>query len=106
MRAPAEVLLAVLRYDVVPGSAARVPEVYPRHRAYLDTFARSGDLLLIGTFEDPMVNGSQALFRSKPAAERFIEADPFVLEGLVVPTVLEWTALDFTAPSSDGETTA
>jgi len=32
MTAPAEVLLAVLRYDVVPGSAARVPEVYPRHR--------------------------------------------------------------------------
>jgi uncharacterized protein len=97
MTAPREVLLAVLRYEVAAGGAARLPEVYPRHRAYLDVFARSGDLLLIGTFEDPAVNGSQAVFRSREAAERFVEQDPFVLEGLVVPTVLVWNALDFTS---------
>src|SRR4051794_16045310 len=106
MTGPPEVLLAVLRYEVVPESATRVPEVYPRHRAYLDAFAPSGDVLLIGTFEDPLVNGSLALFRTKEAAERFVEEDPFVLEGLVVPTVLEWTALDFTAPSAAGGPTA
>ena len=96
MTAPREVLLAVLRYEVVPETAARVPEVYPRHRAYLEAFAAGGELLLIGTLEDPMVNGSQALFRSRTAAERFIEEDPFVLEGLAVPTVLDWNVLDFT----------
>jgi uncharacterized protein YciI len=88
-------MLAVIRYDVQAEQASRLQEVYPRHRAYLEGFAESGDLLLIGTLEDPIKNGSLAVFRTKDSAERFVQEDPFVLEGLVRPRVLEWDALDF-----------
>jgi uncharacterized protein YciI len=94
---PRERDLAVLSYATVPEQAGRLQEIYPRHRAYLAEFAASGDLLLIGTFEDPVVNGSQAVFSSADAAKRFAGRDPFVLEGLVRPTVLAWSALDFQA---------
>ena len=86
---------AILRYTVVPEQGHRLPDVYPRHRAYLDDAARSGDLLFIGTFENPVINGSQGVFRSTAAAERFAAADPFRLEGLVEATVLAWDVLDF-----------
>jgi uncharacterized protein YciI len=88
-------VLAVIRYEVEPGQAGRLPEAYPRHRAYLDAFAESGDLLLIGTLEDPVTNGSLAVCRDKASAERFVRADPFVLEGLVKPAVLNWDAVSF-----------
>ncbi|MGH3769151.1 MAG: YciI family protein [Pseudonocardiaceae bacterium] len=95
-------MLAVIRYDVQAEQAGRLQEVYPQHRAYLDLFAKGGDLLLIGTLENPVKNGSLAVFRSKDAAERFVHADPFVLEGLVEPHVLEWNALEFLDLSTTG----
>jgi hypothetical protein len=88
-------VLAVMRYAVRTEQAHRLQEVYPRHRAYLDRFAEGGELLLIGTFEDPLANGSMAIFRTKDAAERFVRDDPFVLEGVAEPHVLAWDALEF-----------
>jgi uncharacterized protein YciI len=95
-------MLAVLRYDVQANQAGRLQEVYPQHRAYLDVFAKGGELLLIGTLENPVANGSLAVFRSKNAAQRFIDDDPFVIEGLVKPQVLEWNALEFVSLSTTG----
>jgi uncharacterized protein YciI len=76
----------------------RLREVYPRHRAYLDEFAKGGQVWMIGTFGNPASEGSMAIFRSKDAAEQFMEKDPFILEGLVYRTELrEWNPLEFPA---------
>ena len=79
-----------------PASFARNIEVYPRHRAYLDEFAKGGQVWMIGTFGDPATQGSMAIFRSKDAAETFYASDPFNLEGLVYRFELrEWNPLEF-----------
>ena len=50
----------------------------------------------IGTFDDPVSNGSMGIFATREAAERFVSADPFVVEGLVVPDdVREWDPTTF-----------
>ncbi len=81
-----------------PQSFARFAEAYPRHRAYLDEFAKGGQVWMIGTFGDPATQGSMAIFRSKDAAEQFFANDPFNLEGLVHRFELrEWRPLEFPA---------
>lgn len=63
-------------------SRAEVMEVYPRHKAFLDTFIARGDVVGVGPFTDPG-GGNMALFRTREAAEAFAAGDPFRLEGLV-----------------------
>lgn len=94
-RRPTRRVYGVIRYDVRPGQAERIPEVYPRHEAYVDEFAASGDLVSIGTFATPEVNGSMALFVDRAAAARFAADDPFVLEGVAEPHVLTWYAMEY-----------
>lgn len=89
-------MYAVSFYSVGAGQFDRVREVYPRHRAYLDEFARDGQIVMIGTFADPAADGSMAIFRSRAAAEAFRAGDPFVLEGLVGESrILDWNPLEF-----------
>ena len=79
----------------------RVMEVYPRHRDYLTEFARDGQIMLIGPLLPAPGSGSMAVFRSREAAESFVQGDPFVLEGLAVPSeVQEWQALELSAPGT------
>ncbi|MEF2978174.1 YciI family protein [Subtercola sp. YIM 133946] len=86
----------VTLYTADPAGFARVAEVYPRHRAYLDAFAEGGGLWLIGSFGDPEVEGSMAVFRTRDAAEEFVANDPFVTEGLVASSsIREWQPLEF-----------
>ena len=81
-----------------PGIMDRLREVYPRHRAYLDEFAKGGQVWMIGTFGDPRTQGSMAIFRSREAAEQFMENDPFKLEGLIYRSeIREWNPLEFPA---------
>jgi uncharacterized protein len=98
-------MYAVALYTLAPGRAERIPEVYPRHKAYLTAFqAETGDILLIGPFAERGGDapGSMAVFRSREAAERFSLGDPFVVEGVVGDVrVLDWQALDFTGPASE-----
>jgi uncharacterized protein YciI len=86
--------LAVCRYEKLgDGGMRRAREVYPRHSAYADEFGESGELLLIGTFADPVADGSMGIFLSRDAAERFVASDPFVTEGVVVGwRILDWNA--------------
>jgi uncharacterized protein YciI len=87
-------LLAVCRYEKLgPGGMGLAREVFPRHTAYEEQFGTSGDLLLIGTFADPVADGAMGVFRSREAAERFVASDPFVTEGVVA----EWRILDWNA---------
>jgi uncharacterized protein len=93
-------MYAVSFYDPDPEAGPehfqRLVDTYPRHRAYLEEFAASGDVLMIGTFGDPATEGSMALFRSREAAERFIAGDPFLVEGLVHRyRILDWDPLVF-----------
>ncbi|QHE68285.1 YciI family protein [Rhodococcus sp. WAY2] len=86
----------VVFYATDPDSAARIPEVYPRHLAYLDEFSARGGLLSIGPFDDPVAHGSMAIFTSRERAEEFVANDPFVLEGIALPgEIREWDALSF-----------
>ena len=93
-------MFAVMFYDADPDARPedfqRLVEAYPRHHAYLEEFAVSGDVLMIGTFDDPATQGSMAIFRSRAAAERFRAGDPFVVEGLVHRSrIQEWEPIVF-----------
>jgi uncharacterized protein YciI len=55
--------------------------VYPRHKVVVDAFVARGDVIGIGPFSDR--SGNLAIFRSREAAELFVQQDPFVLEGLI-----------------------
>jgi uncharacterized protein len=89
-------VLHVVRYAMTPGSEARVAEVYPRHRAYLDGFAARGEVLLIGPLLPAPGAGALCVFRTRAAAEAFPQGDPFVLEGLAEPSpAQDWQALEF-----------
>jgi hypothetical protein len=88
-------VLAVALYSVDPARVGRIAEVYPAHRSYLEKFAEGGELLYIGPFGDPVTQGSMAVFATLEAAERFVDGDPFVHEGIAEPEIREWDALDY-----------
>ncbi|MBL8992298.1 MAG: hypothetical protein JNM63_03105 [Spirochaetia bacterium] len=61
-------------------SMEQVMAVYPRHKAFADTFIARGEVIGMG----PLVGGGNlAIFRTREAAEAFTKGDPFYLEGLV-----------------------
>ena len=63
--------------------------VYPRHKRVVDAFVARGEVIGIGPFSDR--GGSLAIFRSRAAAEAFVQQDPFVLEGLIKSyEIREW----------------
>ena len=81
----------VVFYESADDVMSRAPAVYPRHLARLKEFRDRGDLWLVGTFGDPQVEGSMAVFGSREAAEEFVSDDPFVSEGVVKAwTLREW----------------
>jgi uncharacterized protein YciI len=46
---------------------------------------------MVGTFGDPVKEGSMAIFTARAGAEEFVEGDPFVLNGVVSSwTLHEW----------------
>ena len=73
-------------YAVIGSSTGKSREeimaVYPRHKVFLDQFVARGEVVGVGPFVDP-AGGNMALFRTRAAAEAFIQGDPFLLEGLV-----------------------
>ncbi len=73
-------------FAVIGSSAGKsrqeIMSVYPRHKAFLDQFVARGEVAGVGPFTDPG-GGNMALFRSRAAAEAFVEGDPFLLEGVV-----------------------
>ncbi|MDQ0618617.1 hypothetical protein [Arthrobacter globiformis] len=88
----------VVMYSLSEGiDLPRVLERYPRHKAYYEAFhAGGGGLLALGRFQtmDP-AGASMAILTSREDAERFIAGDPFILEGLAAPRILEWNAVRF-----------
>ncbi|MFN8574511.1 MAG: hypothetical protein U0132_20835 [Gemmatimonadaceae bacterium] len=65
-----------------------VMQVYPRHKAVVDTYIARGVVVGIGPFTD---GGNMAIFTSRAEAESFSREDPFILEGLVKSfTIKDW----------------
>ena len=73
----------VLFYESADDVLEKAPLHYAAHSARVDEFARRGDLLLVGTFEDPVAHGSMSVFATREAAEEFVAGDPFVANGVV-----------------------
>ena len=75
--------LAVVLYQCAEDFAAKAPALFPAHKARLDEFHAAGDLLMVGTFGDIAKEGSMAVFAARAAAEKFVDGDPFRLNGVV-----------------------
>jgi uncharacterized protein YciI len=73
----------VVFYESAEDVAAKAPLHFPAHRALLDAYHADGRLLLVGPFGNPQAEGSMAVFRTREAAEAFVQEDPFVLNGVV-----------------------
>jgi hypothetical protein len=73
----------VLFYKPADDVRAKAPAHFPAHQARYQDFHERGDLLMLGTFEDPQEDGAMAIFRTREAAEEFAAGDPFVLHGVV-----------------------
>jgi uncharacterized protein len=81
---------AVLFYQSAADVLEKAPLHYAAHKARVDDFHARGELLAVGTWADPR-EGSLAVFRSRDAAEEFVRADPFVLNGVVAGhQIKEW----------------
>ena len=67
----------------------QIMAVFPRHEAVVKQFVERGDVIGIGPFSDR--RGSLGIFRSREAAQAFVEQDPFILEGLIKSyEIREW----------------
>jgi uncharacterized protein YciI len=90
-------MLGVLFYEPVENVMELAPAHYPAHQAWAVERHDAGDLIMIGTFADPLGDGSMAIFTSEAAARSFAEGDPFVKNQLVKRwKVLGWAEV-FTA---------
>ena len=63
-----------------------IMNVYPRHKEVVDKYVGKGEVIGIGPFSD---RGNMAIFKTREAAEAFVQEDPFILEGLVKSFVIK-----------------
>jgi uncharacterized protein YciI len=88
----------VLFYESSDRVGELAPIHFPAHASRLEQFRNTGELLLVGTFADPVVDGSMSVFTSRDAAERFVAHDPFVVHGVVARwTLKQWNEMLMTA---------
>jgi uncharacterized protein len=81
----------VLFYQPTEDVLVKAPVHFPAHRARLDQFHTQGTLLMVGTFANPVEEGSMSIFTTRDAAEAFVKGDPFIEQGLVRRWVIrEW----------------
>jgi hypothetical protein len=81
----------VLLYEATDDVRAKVPLHIEAHRALWKQFRSAGELLMVGPFTDEPAGGAMGVFAARDAAERFVNADPFVSHGVVATwTIREW----------------
>jgi uncharacterized protein YciI len=81
----------VMTYRAVEDFLPLAQQHYPAHAERVREFAGRGDLLMVGTFDEPMDGAAMGVFTTREAAEEFIAGDPFVLGGVVAGwTVRPW----------------
>jgi uncharacterized protein YciI len=90
----------VMTYRAVEDFLPLARENGPAHVARLHQFSGRGELLMVGTFDEPMNGDAMGIFTSREAAEEFIAGDPFVLNGVVANwTVRPWNEVLRPEPS-------
>ncbi|HEY7270905.1 MAG TPA: YciI family protein, partial [Dehalococcoidia bacterium] len=73
------------------GLMAEIMKQYPAHKARVEQFHAQGKVLMIGTFADPLKDGSMGVWRTREDIEEFMAGDPFVTNGLLRSwRILEW----------------
>ena len=83
----------VVFYDSSEKACDLAPIHFAAHLARVAEFRERGELLEVGTFANPFEDGSMSIFSSLDAAERFIEGDPFRIEGVIRSwRIKEWHA--------------
>lgn len=83
----------VLIYDYVRDIAERRVSYREAHLALLDEATRAGELVAAGALGDP-ITGALFVFRTREAATRYLEADPYGDAGLVVRhRLMPWTVV-------------
>ena len=73
----------VMTYRAVQDFMPLAQQHYAGHSARVEEFAGRGELLMVGTFGEPMDGTAMGVFTTREAAEEFIAGDPFVLGGVV-----------------------
>ena len=81
----------VMTYQAVEDFLPLAQQHYPAHAERVQQFAGRGELLMVGTFDEPMDGTAMGVFTTREAAEEFIAGDPFVRNGVVASwTVRPW----------------
>ncbi len=92
----------VLLYEPAANLVEKAPAHFPAHLARLSEFHTRGELLSVGTFEDPQRNGSMSIFTNRAAAEAFVRDDPFMVHGVMrAYRILEWDEMTWHGTASD-----
>lgn len=75
----------LLAYEKAPDYAARQQPYLDAHRDHVMNAARSGELVLAGSLQDPIDGSAILVFQaeSRAVAESFARADPYVIHGVV-----------------------
>ena len=73
----------VMTYRAVENFLPLAQQHGPAHVERLRAFHERGDLLMVGTMDEPMNGDAMGVFTSREAAEEFIARDPFVVNGVV-----------------------
>ena len=58
---------------------------YPMHKLIVEKYIERGDVIGIGPFS---VRGNMDIFKTRLAAEQFVNEDPFIIESLVKAFVI------------------
>lgn len=83
--------LWVLKYQYVPDIVERRAPLRDEHLALLRAGYEAGDVIRAGATGEPPT-GALFVFRTREAAEAYVEADPYGEAGLVVRHRIEpWT---------------
>lgn len=86
-------MLYILFYDYVPDVAERRAPHRPAHLALATELHAAGKLRLAGAYTDPL-DGGVLVFTDRETAERFVEQDPYVANGIVTKhRIREWNVV-------------
>lgn len=81
----------VIQYEAADDFMSKAPLHFAAHQALWKQFKDQGALLMIGPFTDEPAGGAMGIFTTRAAAESFVEADPFVQQGVVAKWwIREW----------------
>jgi uncharacterized protein len=81
---------AVVLYELGSVTIEEIRAIYPRHKSLVDSYAKEGKIIAIGTFSN-IADGSMGIFQNREYAEEFVKYDPFVLEGVVGKIIIrDW----------------